>query len=305
MAKRERREVASAHMEKIGYSAWSVLLLWVLFGGTVGYVLFFSFFLAVEDTRIDGTEKISQESITRLVEEELSGRRFKIWPRNNFFSVRPGHIEELLREAHPLLKKVIVTRIFPNGLQVAIEERNKIVVWCSGGMCYLLNEEGVLMENRNITNEENKEYTITVSDMSNQSVLPGQRISEDGSLGAFIVSVGPALRERLGIETDEEYTTASRFADELRVTTKEGWELYLNVTTPIDSSLDDLKLLFDKELTAEKRSQLTYIDLRVENRAYYVLKNGEAVTVTGETVLDSTKNVDAAKITEKEKKKKK
>ncbi len=302
--KRERREVAGAKAEHHGHPVLGVFTLWLLFGGVVTYVLFFSPFLSIEDTHIEGGEKISRESVNRIVEGELSGKRFKTWPRNNFFSVRPKEVEELLQKEYPLIRKVVVTRIFPNGVRVDLEERDKIVVWCSGGICNLLSEEGVLVENMNILHEKNAEYIISVSDMSNQPVFPGQRISEDGSLGVFIISIEPALKERVGIEVDLEYTTTSRFADELRIRTKEGWELYLNTTLPIDTSLEDLELLFDKELPVAKRAQLKYIDLRVENRAYYALQDGEEV-VAVEDLSHSQEKIDAVKVIEKEKKKKK
>lgn len=305
IAKRDRREITGANREEKGYSGFGVLFLWLLFGGTVVYVLFFSFFLSIANTSVSGMQKISSENVERLVANELSGKRFKIWPRNNFFSVRPQQIEELLQKEYPLLKKVVVTRIFPNSLRVDIEERDKIVVWCSNGVCSLLDEAGILAENAHLMNEENAEYRVVVSDMSNQLVTPGQKISEDGKLWAFIISVEPALKEHLGIEAGREYETTSRFADELRVKTGEGWELYLNTIIPIDTSLEDLKLLFDKELPPEKRTQLRYIDLRVENRVYYVLQNGEEVTATDSVSADSEKKTDETKVTEKEKKKKK
>ena len=66
----------------------------------------------------------------------------------------------------------------------------------------------------------------------------------------------------------------SRFADELRVKTKGGWQIYFGTRIPLEASLEALQLLFEKELPEERHGDLEYIDLRTENRVFYRYKEG-------------------------------
>ena len=57
----------------------------------------------------------------------------------------------------------------------------------------------------------------------------------------------------------------------LDIKTGEGWQIYFNTDTDSDitSQLTKLDLLLQKEISAESRQSLQYIDLRFKDRAYY------------------------------------
>ena len=268
---RERREVAYA--KKNDASDWGVMLLWLCLGATTAYILFLSPYLLVEDSSISGAKHIPGERLEQFVTHELSGKYLGLVPRNNFFTLRTTQLESKLKQEYPLLKKATVTRVFPNTLRVELEECEKIVTWCSQGTCFMLDDNGVITENPRAYSDENKKYVLSVTDASGQTVSAGQRLF-DWNFSAFVISLEPLMSERLGLSVEDEFTTASRFSDELRVKTKDGWEIYLNTKIPLQKSLSTLALLFEKELSAEKRIQLKYVDLRTENRVYYAFQDG-------------------------------
>jgi hypothetical protein len=188
---------------------------------------------------------------------------------------------------YPLFASVSVTRVFPDGVRVEVTERKKIILWCSGesvlgvsgaaaagGSCYLIDEEGRAKDGARAMLPENMPYALSITDLSGKPVTAGEKVF-DPQYGAFVVRMNELFPERLGFALEPQYTTVSRFADEVRARTSEGWEVYIGSEIPLESSLNALKLLFEKELPQEKRAKLAYIDLRAENRAYYAFREGE------------------------------
>lgn len=299
IALRDRKAAVYAGQER--HSCFGVIFLWMLFAGTASYALFFSDFLLVENLEADGTQEISREQAERFLRQEISGKHLGLVPRNNFFVIRPARLEVLLRERYPLARTVSVTRIFPHGLKAEFEERKRIVLWCSGDPCYLLDEHGKTSESARALEDENSKHVLFVTDTSAQPLNLGQKIVDE-DFPLFVVSVAPLLKEQLGLELENRYATASRFAHELRVKTSEGWEIYLSSDIPLQSSVDALSLFFEKELPAEKRASLKYVDLRTENRIYYVVQgSGEQESQASSESQEKTGTAAA----DKEKKKKK
>lgn len=248
--------------------------LWVLFSGTLIYLAFFSAFFLIGEPRITGISAVPEQAIRESVEQQMAGKHLGIIPKNGFFVVWPHVLEERLRLEYPLLASAEVTRVFPDGMRVAVTEREKIILWCSAGRCLLIDEAGIAHENSQVMLSENMPYVLFIDDMSAAPIVIGKPILDPG-YGEFAVRMSGAFPERLGVAIEPRYATSSRFADELRVKTAEGWEAYFGTDIPIESSLRTLKLLFEKELPQDKRAKLAYIDLRTENRAYYAFRGEE------------------------------
>lgn len=279
----------------------SVLLLWLSFFATLCYVAFFSLFFLTGAPRMSGTDQLSEEALLLSVENQLAGKYLGIFPKRNFFLIRPRTLEAYLQREYPLLASVAVTRIFPDGLSLRVTEREKIILWCVQGSfrrvshgggdagemieieenvasvergCFLIDEAGRAGDASRALLAENIHSVLFVTDTSGRAVSQGERVF-DPSYGAFVIRLNELFPEQLGMDLRVEYTTVSRFANEVRATTSEGWEAYVNSEIPIETSLNTLRLLFEKELPAEKRTQLSYIDLRTENRVYYAFREGE------------------------------
>lgn len=277
-----------------------VFLLWLLFFAALFYIAFFSVFFLIGETQILGASEISEETLLVFAERQLDGKYFDIFSKRNFFLARPRILEKNLLEEFPLLSSASVTRVFPNGLRVVVAERKKIILWCVGEQCFLADEEGVARNGERALLSENISYAIFITDMSGKAVSVGEKVL-DPDYGAFVVQLKEMFEGQLGISLESRFTTVSRFANEARAKTSEGWEVYFGTDVPLQSSLNALKLLFEKELILEKRANLAYIDLRTENRAYYVFRAEE----NAENKEASTSPAPEEKKTDEPKKKKK
>lgn len=283
----ERREYRTLKKEQKGSNHVAVIFLWILFFGTIFYLFFFSSFVLIEKVQVSGMSEISEESLRGFVEGQLAGKYWGIFPKRAYAVVQPQTLERRLREQYPLLATASIGRIFPNGLHLAVTERKKIILWNSLGLSYLVDEDGITHESTRALSPENETYVITVTDTSDKAVTMGERVFT-ANYGAFIIDMNEQFPEQLGLALEPRYTIVSRFAEELRARTDEGWEVYFDTSIPIETSLNTLKLLFEKELPPEKRSRLAYIDLRAENRAYYTFRDGTNIEAVPPVIAPDT-----------------
>jgi hypothetical protein len=130
-------------------------------------------------------------------------------------------------------------------------------------------------QSRPCTRKKRIEYERSLSPDESGQALPNEGKIFDPQFVAFPGEVRTALRERLGLETDQKMRVTSRFGNELRVKTDGGWEIFFATDIPLETSLDALSLLLDKEIPAERRADLLYIDLRTENRVFYRFQEGK------------------------------
>lgn len=272
--KRKHRGVEKKHGQ---HNVVGILLLWILFFGTLFYTAFFSLFFLTGEPRITGMSEISEKTLSDFVDATLAKKYFQIFSRHNFFLVHPKDLENQLRREYPLLASVSVTRVFPDGLRIEVTERKKIILWYSKEQSFLIDENGIAHDSAQALLPENEKYILSVTDMSNKEVALDDKVF-DADYGVFVVQVNELFSEQLGMTLESRYTTVSRFADELRAKTNEGWAVYFGTDIQIESSLTVLKLLFEKELSKEQRTKLAYIDLRAENRAYYAYREGEGIS---------------------------
>ncbi len=258
-------------------------LLWIFLLGTLVYVLFFSPFLLIDSVSVKGAERLEPATVESFIQAEIHGKHLSLFPKNNFLLLRPTHLAEKVAEYFPLTQTVSVTRVFPSHLELTLTERASVLLWCSGGPCYLVNEEGRTEEARRALDEANSERIIVI-DTSAQPIRQGQALF-DFDLPSFAAEIEPYFRDRLNLEVGREYQASSRFAHELRVKTRDGYFIYLSTELPLEKTISDLALFFEKELPAEKRQELEYIDARTENRLYYLLRGQSPVASETEAEL--------------------
>lgn len=251
-----------------------VLFLWSLFFGTSIYMVLFSPYLALREPHVEGLERIDETLFQNTVETLLSQHYLGSISRNRFFLVQPKDVEQTLQARYPLIRSILVQRTFPDTLKISVEERDALLLWCSADTCAHVLEDGSVIPVTDVYQEEaNASRTLFLKDESGQPFRQGKHVF-DPEYALFPGRVRQALVEKFGIETENTMTLTSRFANEQRVKTKEGWEIYFGTELPLEKSLSTLGLVLEKEIPSEQRPRLSYIDLRIENRVFYRYQDG-------------------------------
>ncbi|MFA5925728.1 MAG: FtsQ-type POTRA domain-containing protein [Parcubacteria group bacterium] len=260
--------------EKKGFSRFLFWFLSLVFFGVCIYLLVFSSLLEIETVSVEGNQSVPSEEIIDRVNESIGGNYYKLFPKNNFFLVNSREIDGALRNNFYRLEVAGIEKKFPKAILVKVKERQPEMVWCSGGVCYLIDKEGLAYTGTNGADDEMKNRNfLTVIDDNSRSVDIGKTtIGKD--FIEYLKQTDAVLTDDLKLEIEDTYHTPALASQEIFVKIKEGdgWILKLSSGVAPDETKKIIQTIFDKDLNPEKRKNLDYLDLRVKGKAYYKLK---------------------------------
>ncbi|HBR71456.1 MAG TPA: hypothetical protein DEA27_01435 [Candidatus Moranbacteria bacterium] len=252
-------------------------LLSVSFLGVFFYVLFFSPFLAVEQIEISGIQELNLENVSKVSESVYEGKYLGFIPRNNFLFITQRSVENVLKNDFKKIRNVTVTKKFPDSVNINIDERKALMVWCGKEKCYLMDESGTPYSEADFNSPEfAQNHLLKINDFSGREIVIGEKIV-DSVYEKYVLDAKDALG-KTGFEANGEYSTPSRMAEEIRIKTIQGPELYFSTQFPLETALNALIAVIKKEITHEKQGEIEYIDLRNEGKVFYKFKNLEPET---------------------------
>jgi cell division septal protein FtsQ len=276
----EKKKISWAKKEKkrnpfIIRIIFDVLL--VAFLSIAAYILFFSSYLQINRLFLDGIEELDYQKVIAEINSNFEGKYLKVIPRNNFLLISQNRLKNNLMEKFKKIESIDIEKKFPNTISIKIKERKSLMLWCSGGPCYIVDERGYAYAGADFESPEIKENNlIRLVDISARPVNLGEKILSPEFV-QFTLGIRDKLSEELGINIEDEYLARSAIAEEVQVKTSEIWDLYLSSEFSLGQSIKTLKLFLDEKISSDERSKLEYVDLRVEDKVYYKFKDGENV----------------------------
>ena len=253
-----------------------IFFLWILFFGSLVYVLFLASFHSIGHVKVSGSYDIPASRLERFLQEGMDGKRFFLFPKDNFFLFSTEEASAKLLEAFPKLRSADVRRRFPDVVEATVSEREKIVLWCVSGNCSLLGDDGRARDARFAEQEENARFLIRIDDLSGREVSFGDTVIDGDGFSRFS-RLEQGLRESGVVQISSEVSTPSRVSGEFRFMTTEGWYILASTVPDPETTLAELRIILSKEITEEKRPKLRYIDLRTEKKAFYSLIQEEPI----------------------------
>ncbi len=261
--------------EPVKFSRMLFYFLALLFCGAAVYVFIFSAFLEIKTIGVSGTKELAGEDILKDLKLSLGGKYLGLVPKNNFILVSKNKLEKNLSEHFRKIKSLEVKKKFPDALLLNIEERKSLILWCSGGPCYIVDESGYAYAGIDLDSPKVVQNNlIALIDTGARPVIVGERILNEEYV-SFLISLREEIGKGTGINVNTEWRTPSIVAEEVEIDTEEGWRLYFSENIKPEKAIRTLKTFLDEEIGKEKRNELEYVDLRVENKVYYKLKNTE------------------------------
>lgn len=291
--KRERRFVRgkagpATHQQRDRTSfirSWQIILLWVSFVLVSGYQIFFSGILKVERVSIEGVGILTSEEIERAVRGALVERTWGVFPQDNFVWLSTRRLERRLLGVSPLIRQVTVAKRFPDTLNISLLERGSFLFWCpKEESCFLIDEEGVLLDWPRAREEKRVPHLFLV-DESGKSVSAGDHIMTSEML-SFTKGLPQAFLEQAGVVIREQIFVPSKYANEFRIETDRGFSLRISTEIPIEQTLNTLRIVREKAIPQERKSDLVSVDLRIPGKAFYQLRNEtmrETPVISGES----------------------
>lgn len=250
-----------------------LVVLWVAFLGVSGYALFLSGLLSINKIEVTGVKTLRSGNITQFIGETLQGAYMGFVPKNNLVLISGSQIANAITGKFRIAASAVVTKHFPDKLEIVIVERQGVVVWCSGEQCAFIDEQGYAYESADsATVQADNSELLIVRDEGQRPIELGQYVVDPEYL-VFVISLREALQKKNGFITERIYRTPSAVSGEVRVRTLDGWEIYVDQARGVEGSTQVLKLFLESSFKDRNRNDLEYIDIRTENKVYYKFKN--------------------------------
>lgn len=238
------------------------------------YTFLFSDFAKIKNISVQGNTSLAADDIQAAIREFISGKYMKLIPAESYALVSKNKLTSQLERRFRKIKQTEIKKIFPDSLAVAVIERESLILWCSGGPCYAIDDTGVAYRSVDLDAPEAiQNNLIMLVNTGAQPVAIGEKVLDSANV-EFILR----LREKLAGENlpiGKEWKTPSQVSEEVVVKTQEGWNIYFSSKIEPAKSWRMLKTFLEEEIK-EDRDQLEYADLRVENKVFYKLKPKES-----------------------------
>lgn len=305
------RIAARQHREKMAPVLKAVrLFLLVSFLGAVVYSLFFSGFLEIKNISVSGSQDLVQKELEQKIQSYYQGKYSRFVPKSNILLASEKILEGKLKDDFKKIESVAAEKKFPGTLSVRIAERKSLVVWCSGGPCYIIDQNGYAYQGVGLDSREATENNLVkIVDEGAKPVKLGEKIISAEYAG-FFPQVREAFVQEGNFDIEDEYSVKSRVSGSVKIRSRTGFDIFLNSQIPASQSVGTLKIFLESELKPENISALEYVDLKVENKVYYKLKNVDAeIKAEGEPAIspetaDEKKDEEESEPKKKEEKKK-
>lgn len=288
--------------KKMTASKLAYRLTTVLFLATLVYVLFFSGFLKINKIEIFGLEKLEETAVRNIAEDKIIGKFFQAVEKNNLILFSNRGAKKTLLENFKRIEDARIEKVFPSTLKITIKERKLTMLFCNGETCYILNEKGEPYPAENFSAEElEKENLITLRDLSGTRIESNNNPLES-DFQDFTLKIASKILDDTGIILKKNYETPSRMSGDLRAETEEGWKIFFGASVGLEKEVLMLKAVLDNKIEKERRKDLEYIDLRIDNKIFYKFRGG--VTQEDAQKVETAPAV-ASEVKKDEKKKKK
>jgi cell division septal protein FtsQ len=232
--------------------------------GTIFYFLALSPYFLVTNVSVSGNKLVTTDEIASFI-KNLQGRRFLLVPQNSFFLVSQARIQAQASRALPMLREVKVDRHWPDKVSIRVTERTPAMVIVSRDKNFLIDDQGfAIKELVGPTNE------FKLIDQVNDDMRVGQTI--EGKLIPFILSMQKTWPTKLNVAIALA-KVPGKAAAEVEFVSSEGWSVFFSTDRPVSNQVANLATLINKQISANDRDKLAYIDLRLAKRAFFCLKN--------------------------------
>ena len=261
------------------FQTFKITLILILVLVLIGvYIIFFSPIFKIKEIKISGNQVLTNEEIQSSLDDFLFNKFLIFFNRDNIFLAKNGQIKNIIFNDFPRIVSIEVNKnIFEKTIRLKIVERKEIGILCKVETqkkeedltedfyrdCYYIDKNGVIFEEAPQTSGT---LILVIKDYSGEKAEIGKSILEK-ELVAELVDLRNYLFEQLNLKVVD-FAIRSKSSKDVRIDTHEGWYILFDSSRDFKKQVEALRLILEKKVKGE-RNNLEYVDLRIENRAYY------------------------------------
>ncbi len=223
----------------------------------VFYYAAISPYFKISEVEVSGNSQVSSQAISDAIRGSSNAR---------LFFLNSGRVNSILTSELPSIKEVVeYDRTWPNKITLKVMERNPGFAIRSNNNYFLVDDEGVV-----VMQIDEPENLLIVEDQVVETFARNEALPNP-KLAPFVLSMNKQWQGKVSSAV-----TIVKFpgkgSTEVQFETSEGWSVMFDTARPVNGQLNNLALILNKQIPARDRSQLAYIDLRLNKFAYYCFK---------------------------------
>jgi hypothetical protein len=259
----------------------------------VFWAIFLSPWMIVKNIEVKNNKTIDGNKVVELVQKKIAGNYFYFIPKAKIFLIKPGDLSSALKQTFPILLQTNIRRIFPDKISLNIVERTPAGIWCkrsAGASAYISGYEGLktrLAESQNYSAISCYDYDANGVIFQTAPYTSGSLITKiydhgkrfvnseigdkvlDSNILDFLRSAQDKLNNEFKLKTEQ--VILGTDSEGVVFYFASDWFLVLNQKIDLNYQLQVLKNILDQSIGSQAPN-LAYIDLRIQNRAYYKYK---------------------------------
>lgn len=223
-------------------------------------------YFRVNNISVHGDYTIDNEDIISNISDSISARRYFLFPEDNIFVVPKEKIISGLLAGFSRIKSASLARNFPSTLEVYISERKPSSLSCEERDCFFIDQEGFVFEKSPFFS--GSIYTVFRDKRDGIrgrgeffQILPKE---DFGKIMDFLKSLDDE-----GIKMAE---VILKKEGSYEFYTIEGWYIIASKSNNFKNVFNNLKTALEEEIK-EERSDLEYMDMRLEDKIFYKYKD--------------------------------
>lgn len=226
--------------------------------GLLAYLLFFTSFLVIGETRVAGFNKVSEDEFYGRLNAWLDRKKFGLLEtqKNILFFDGDGFRAEIM-SAYPELKELVVSKdLNPNKITFQATERETAGVWCFVSGCKYFDDQGVTWGN---AAPSSGSLVLNIHDNrpESESINP-ELLAEISKLYKELNAIGVLIQS---------FTIPQDFYTDFSAQSAAGYDLIFSFDSDLAGQVEVLDI-FLKEKGKDPAFSPDYLDLRINGRVY-------------------------------------
>lgn len=256
--------------ESINLKIPLVILGIIIILGGFFYWLFFSSYFKTTSVIVKADNEILQLTISDKINSYIKGKMLYILPKNNYFLLGTSKIEKKLQDEFKEIEKISVSRSGRHTLKIDIKLKKPFASFCAiiGNVddkikeCMFIDNTGTAYAKSPFI-EGGK--LIKIVDNRLDSISIGNKVLTNSEI-KIITQISDLFQKDLTGLDIREIKFEGQF--DIKVLTFENWWAYFDAKRDIAPQIQSLRRML-VEVIKDARYMISYVDLRVEGRAYY------------------------------------